>query len=265
MALFAGGVLLAQSNPTVTIPDFTTTSSTGIVVNLYTELAKGKTIIIDAWFNECGWCKTYAPTIDQIYKAKGSGTGNVDIWGLNVKSQSNASINAYKAANGVTNKCFGEASGNAAFGKVYNAFFPGGGSFGTPAFAVICPNKKGWWNVNYPPTATGFDSYIAKCQSLAAGVSNIIRDENKARFVGVYPNPGNNDSKIDFFIAEHGKVQMSVHTLLGEQVSILCDEKFDSGTHTIDFSAAPLSAGNYLIKMITESGVVDVAKIVIVN
>jgi len=267
MALFAGGVLLAQSNPTVTIPDFTTTSSTGITVNLYTELAKGKTIIIEGYFNACGKCRAAVPTIDAIYKAKGSGTGNVDIWTLNVNGESNASVNAFKATYGATNKYFGEASGDAAFGKVFFAFYPSGGGFGTPVFSVICPNKKGWWNVNAPPpTLTGFDSYIAKCATLpVSGVNEILRDKNKARLVGIYPTPSNNESKIEFFIAERGNVEITMFNFLGQQVGVLANENFDSGTHTIDLSAPNLPSGNYLIKMITEGGIQDVAKVVMVN
>src|SRR3989337_4439093 len=102
MAVIAGGILFAQ---TVTCPNLTMTNTNGQSRDLYTELAKGKAIVIDLFYNECGWCQTYAPKIDQAYKAHGSGTGKIDFWGINTRAQSDASINAYKTQFGVTNQC----------------------------------------------------------------------------------------------------------------------------------------------------------------
>lgn len=260
MTLFVSGMLFAQ---TVTIPDFTVTSSTGQQVTFYTELNKGKVIVLDLWYNECGFCQSYAPTIEQIYQAKGAGAGSFDVLSLNVKGQSDASINAYKTAHGVTNKCFGGAEASSAKSKVVTAFYPGGTTYGTPSFVVVCPNKKGWWNVNKPPTLTGFDTYIAQCGS-STGVNNIVQDENQARFVSIYPNPVNSDSKIDFFLAERSKIEITMFNLLGKQVVVLANEIVDAGTHTLDLSVQ-LPSGNYLVKMIAENGVADVAKLVIAN
>jgi len=264
--LITSGALFAQVVQGTIKRDWTVVSSNGVSKSLFSELALGKILILDVWYNECGWCKTYAPVIEQVYTAKGSGTGTIDVWGLNSNAQSDASINSYKSAQGVTNKCFGGSASQTAVSRVYFDINVGGsGSFGTPSYVVVCPNKKAWWNVNYPPTATGFDTYISQCGTSSNGVYNIIRDENQARFVSIYPNPGNSASKIDFFIAERGNVEITIFNLVGEQVGVLANETFDMGSHTLDFSAANLTAGNYMIKMITENGVADVTKLVIVK
>jgi len=265
VAIMGSGIIFAQQP--ILIKNIVLTGSKGEQVDLYARCAQGLTTILDIWYNECGSCQGYAPKIEQIYKAKGSGTGTVDIWGLNNQGQSDASVNTYKSQFGVTNKCFGGTAGkNAAWG-VYFDCHPGvtSGGFGTPAYVVVCPDKKAYWNVNYPPTATGFDTYISQCGTSSNGVYNIIRDENQARFVSIYPNPGNSASKIDFFIAERGNVEITIFNLVGEQVGVLANETFDMGSHTLDFSAANLTAGNYMIKMITENGVADVTKLVIVK
>lgn len=264
-AIIVSGMLFAQTG---NVQNFSMVSSTGQSVDLYTVLGQGKVVIADIWFNECSWCRQYAPMIEQIYQAKGAGAGNVDIWGINSQGQSNTSINSYKTTYGVTNKCFGNTGSTGsvnALQKIYFGLNPNGsGNFGTPAYVVICPNKKGWWAVNYPPTLTGFDTYITQCGASGNGVYNIVRDETQARFVSIYPNPGTNDSKIDFFIAERGKVEITMFNLLGAQVGVIANETFDAGTHTLDFSAQ-LPAGNYIVKMITENGIADVTKLVIVN
>ena len=259
-AIMAGGFLFAQ---TVTCPNLTITNTSGQSMDLYTELGKGKAVVLDLFFTTCGWCQTYAPIIDQAYKAKGSGAGKIDFWGIDVQSETNASINAYKTQFGVSNQCFGNAAAGSAFSKLAQAFAPGQSNFGMPLYAVICPNKKGFWDVNYPPTAGGFDIFLSQCGVL--GVNNLERDETQARFINIYPNPANNDSKLDFFVAEQGKVQIAIFNLLGEQVDIIANETFDSGTHTLDFSAVALTSGNYLIKMTTENGIADVTKLTIAN
>lgn len=258
-AILSCGMLFAQ---TTTVPNFTLTSSTGQKFDLYVELNKGKTIVLDLWYNECGWCQSYAPTVEQAYTAHGSGTGNIDFWGINTKGQSDASINTYKTTYGVSNKCFGGTASTNAKSKTFLAFNPGGGSYGTPAYVVVCPNKKGWWNVNKPPTATGFDTYFTQCGAL--GVNNIVDNENQTRFVSIYPNPGNNESKIDFFMAERSHLQITVFNILGEQIAVLASETYDTGMHTINFSGSlSFPAGNYLIKMTTDNGISDIAKFVV--
>jgi len=267
MVICTGGALLAQGNPIGYFYNFTATSSNGVTVDLFTELGKGKTIVTEFYFNECGWCQTHAPTLEQIYQAKIKNTTNVDLWTFHTSASStDAMANTFKATYGSTNKFFTGAGGKNALDKiVFSLKGSGQHSFGTPTYCVICPNKKGYWAVNYPPTLNGFDSYIAKCQSLASGVNDIVLDENRAKFVSIYPSPSNGESTIEFYVAEQGLVEITMFNLLGEQVGAIANEKFDAGTHEVNLSATHLNSGNYIIKMITEAGVQDVAKIIIAD
>ena len=263
-AIVAGGMLFAQSTASVLCPNLIMTNSTGQKRDLYAELAKGKIIVLDLFFCNCAACIGNAPAIEKAFKNHGSGTGNIDFWGINVKGEGAPGINAYKTKYNITNQCFGGQEGKAAGQAIHNTFEPASTSYGNPLYAVVCPDKKTFYKVNGPPaSATGFDTYFAQCGTV--GVNNITHDENHARFVSVYPNPSNNASKVDFFLSEKGHVQIAIFNLLGEQVSVLANEIFDMGTHTLDFSTTFLPSGNYLIKMITDSGVADVAKITIVN
>lgn len=272
MAAITTGIVTGQvAAPTVTIPNFNVTSTTGQTYSLYTELAKGKNIIVDMFYVTCSYCIQHAPTIEQIYQAKGAGTGNVEIWGLDDRTnESNAQVNSYKTAHGITNPCFANSGGSYnANGDIVIAFGLGGVTYSLPSYVVICGKgpyeRKAYWHVNYPPTLTGFDQYLTKCATTSTGVDNIVHDETQARFVSIYPNPSNNASKIDFFLAERGNVEMVMFNLLGEQVGVLANQTFDSGTHTIDFSQSNLPSGNYMIKMITENGIADVAKVMMTN
>lgn len=45
-------------------PDFTITTTDGVVRNLYTELNAGKSVLLDQFYTTCGYCQMYAPIID---------------------------------------------------------------------------------------------------------------------------------------------------------------------------------------------------------
>ena len=52
-------------------PNFSMTDTHGNEWNLYTELGKGKVVVLDFFFVDCKPCQRYTPMIQSIYESHG--------------------------------------------------------------------------------------------------------------------------------------------------------------------------------------------------
>ncbi len=66
-----------------------------------------------------------------------------------------------------------------------------------------------------------------------------------------YPNPFNARTKIVFGLNNRSDVNLTVYNLLGEEVAILADGKYDAGLHSITWDAANQSSGVYFYRLET--------------
>lgn len=69
------------------------------------------------------------------------------------------------------------------------------------------------------------------------------------------PNPFRSFTSIAFQLEKETTLRLGIHTLLGETVSVLCDEALPPGRHVFPFEAAGLAPGCYLVRLETASGV----------
>jgi hypothetical protein len=70
------------------------------------------------------------------------------------------------------------------------------------------------------------------------------------RLNAAYPNPFNPTTNISFEMGRAGQVTIEIVDLLGRNVATLArNSKYGSGTHTIQWNAAGLGSGMYLIRM----------------
>ncbi|MBN8584443.1 MAG: T9SS type A sorting domain-containing protein [Ignavibacteria bacterium] len=60
-----------------------------------------------------------------------------------------------------------------------------------------------------------------------------------------YPNPFNPVTNINFSLPNSSDVKLAVYDMLGQQVALLANGKFDAGSYTIDFDASQLTSGIY--------------------
>lgn len=68
-----------------------------------------------------------------------------------------------------------------------------------------------------------------------------------------YPNPFNPTTKITFQLEQNSKVSLKVYDLLGQEVAtLLDDENYSAGSHTINFDGSNLANGVYFYRL--ESG-----------
>jgi PKD repeat protein len=64
-----------------------------------------------------------------------------------------------------------------------------------------------------------------------------------------YPNPFNPNTQINFSLPQSGQVQLRVYNTLGQQVSVLVDERRNAGAHSIRFDASALASGIYVYEL----------------
>ncbi len=70
-----------------------------------------------------------------------------------------------------------------------------------------------------------------------------------------YPNPFNPITTIKFSIPAPAKVRLTIHDMLGRDVSVLIDGTITDGYHEVAFDAGTLASGMYLYRLETPAGV----------
>lgn len=239
--------------------DFTMTSTDGAQLKLYSTLATNKTIMLDFFFTTCGYCIQYAPIIDAAYVAHGSGSGNFDIWGID-NGDNNSSVAAYRTAQGVSNPCASGTEGGAdAVTTTYSS-----GTYGTftgwPTYSIVCPDKHVFWDVNYPPTQTGFDTYLTQCSTDHSVVPSSVtapKNDIYSKIYSAYPNPANDLTTLSFGLGDASEVVFEIYNLLGQNVMTISAGTIGAGYHQYEIPVNQLTNGNYLVKMIAGNNQVD--------
>lgn len=72
---------------------------------------------------------------------------------------------------------------------------------------------------------------------------------------GIFPNPLNSRTTIDFEMVRPGNVVLEVYDVLGRRIDVLANGHFDSGRHEIDWAPTFLSDGVYFSRIEFESAV----------
>lgn len=67
-----------------------------------------------------------------------------------------------------------------------------------------------------------------------------------------YPNPFNPVTRINFSLPVSSDVSLAVYDMLGREVSLLANGKFDAGSYSIDFDASILPSGVYFYILSTD-------------
>ena len=68
-----------------------------------------------------------------------------------------------------------------------------------------------------------------------------------------YPNPFNPQTRIAFNLKKAEDVKLSVFNLLGQEVSVLVQQKMIAGSHEVTFDASNLATGVYVYRIETPS------------
>jgi len=79
-----------------------------------------------------------------------------------------------------------------------------------------------------------------------------------------YPNPFNPKTTIRFDIAKQGDVKISVFDITGKLVDIITNEKYDAGSHMLEFNGENFPSGVYFYKLETE-GYIQTKKMMLIK
>lgn len=151
----------------------------------------------------------------------------------------NQQINAFKAEYGLTNPSAGvEGGGPEAIAVVID----GQPFFGYPTYCVVCPDKKLYFNVCFPPTPGCFESYI-----LACGATNVKENPNLQDEISVFPNPAKDVFNIQF----NGHIPQRVELFNMDGIKVR-EIKDVSGQSAAVVSLSDLQAGLYLLQIETD-------------
>jgi hypothetical protein len=120
----------------------------------------------------------------------------------------NQQINAFKVEYGLTNPCAGVDGGGPEAIAVVIDDQP---FFAYPTYCVICPDKKLYFNVCFPPTPGCFESYIVAC-----GATDVSENIGQEAEIDVFPNPTKDVLNIQF--NGHTPRQIRLFNQVGLQV-----------------------------------------------
>ena len=88
---------------------------------------------------------------------------------------------------------------------------------------------------------------------LSACEATSTDDLNAELDLNVYPNPFGSNSNIEF-TTKGGWIKISVFDVIGNELKVLTERKFNEGKHSILIEGHGLPAGSYYIRMQTEDG-----------
>lgn len=126
------------------------------------------------------------------------------------------------------------------------------------AFGSILLNENGGVKVSDPKVTT----LMLRVQSQSQIPTEFALRQN-------YPNPFNPVAVIEFDLPEDAEVSLKVYNLVGQEVATLKDnEKYDAGTHQVEFNAADFASGVYFYRILAQSGgktFTDVKKMILIK
>ena len=248
----------AVLTPLVSAIDFSVTFTDGTPANLFTTCSAGNSVVLDFFYTTCSFCIQYAPFIDQAYVAHGSGAGNIKFWGIDL-GDTNAEVIAYKSANGVTNPC---ASGTQGGGDaVCNTYSTSTWEWtGYPTYSVVCPDKTYSHDVNYPPTATGFNSYFASCGTSSSFDAN--NDPINTVITYMYPMPAQENLNVHIYVDKPSQITIQLYDIIGNNVYSVTSSA-NKGFYNSEINVENFAAGSYFIKLSQNNESKDIQKIVV--
>lgn len=67
-----------------------------------------------------------------------------------------------------------------------------------------------------------------------------------------YPNPFNPSTKISYSLSDPAQTKITIHDLVGKEISVLVDKFMTAGNHQVTFNATGLASGIYVYRLATD-------------
>lgn len=257
-------LIIATSNlcyPQEKAIDFTLVDTEGNQWNLFDELSKGKTVVLDFFFADCKPCQKWTPLLDSLYQGYGGDTGNVLVLGISDRDN-NATLNSFKQTYNASYPSGGTEGGGADITDLYTTYF----SFlGWPTYAIVCHDTSINWDI--PPISDGLPeivSVIDSCRNLLVGIYYPNKLIENINIINIYPIPSNHQINIELNMKVRDQVKIEVFTLFGQFIKTLLDKEL-SNNITLDLSLDGLRSGIYLLRISDNNSVIYNNKIVLLK
>ncbi len=155
-------------------PNFSLTDVHGQEWNMYSELGKGKTVILDFFFVDCKPCQKLTPVIQSIYESFGSDTGSVVVFGISDRDD-NSSVSQFETTYGVTYPSCGIDGGGDTITTLYQLNYQ---FLSWPTYAVICPDTTIRWAIEKSDSLTALIDSLKQCKEPVLNLPNTLIEHN---------------------------------------------------------------------------------------
>lgn len=218
-------------------PDFTLVDQDSVSWNLYDELGKGNTVLLDFFFASCVPCQTFTPEIEQLYKDYGSGTGGLIVLGISDRDN-NAVLAAFDSTYGVTYPTGGTQGDGGTITNLYMAWF---GSSWWPQYAVVCTDTSIFWGIS---PSIGMPEIRNKIDTCAI-VTEVSEVNSSSIQFSIYPNPAMGHVNINLSNSIPDEALISLYDLHGVRIRQMNVVKGDQMLLNLD----DVQTGYYLIEV----------------
>ncbi len=120
-----------------------------------------------------------------------------------------------------------------------------------PTSSIIYNNKYYFAHSGFTNPGTGGDIYlgIKELEFDAFGPDHLVSTEKGDYLYNNYPNPFNDQTKINFRILTWHQVKITIYDILGREVSVLINREMEPGYYSVLFDASTLASGVYFCRL----------------
>lgn len=187
--------------------DFSFTDLNGVGHNLFQELDKGNTIVLDFFFVDCKPCQKLTPGMVNMYNEYVSQSKKIIVFGISDRD-GNSKLSVFEDDFNVSYSSCGVDGGGDSITDLYKARF----NFqGWPTYAVICPNREVYWNLERDSSFLELRDAIDSC---AQRVDMDVKREELS--FEIYPNPAHDVISINVPNAPYFEV--NIFSLEGKEL-----------------------------------------------
>ena len=186
--------------------DFTITDTKGVTWNLFDELVKGKTVVLDLFFADCTPCQKFTPAMAQLYSEYDK--DSLLVLGISDRDI-DSKLEAFETQYGANYPSAGIEGGGDTVTSLYRSWF----SFvGWPTYAVVCPNRQIRWNLKRDTNFVEVKQEIFNCK----GTLN-TQEVSKLNLT-TYPNPVASNSTISLSIENNNPFSVRLISATGQLI-----------------------------------------------
>jgi len=236
---------ITQINTQVTVPDFTLTDINGNTYNLYTELAEGKTIVIDFFAVQCGSCQTGIAYAEDIWQTYGTNGDDLWVWAIETSGAAVPEVDDFVQVNGGSFPSF-TAVANDSLASFFDITY-------TPQYFVICPN-----GFIKSCGVEQLGQYVESCPQL----TSLTEEDAYSKQSVINSISSVNGIEVSFTSNSNSPIAFDLYDILGNKISHSSDF-FPQGNNSITISSAGLARGYYFVRMFEAGEYVSTRKFVL--